>query len=90
MANARSGNAADMTERSGPEDAARGTAEGVKGTLKQWWAKLTGNRRMAREAGAQQEKGAAQRDAAAHEAEADKARAEAAAREAQQRSQQDI
>ena len=76
MRPARWGNAPDMAEHAGADEAAQGTAEGVKGKLKEWWARLTGDRKLAREAKAQQDKGEAQREVAEHEVE--------------QRSQQDL
>jgi uncharacterized protein YjbJ (UPF0337 family) len=78
-----------MTDRSGPKDAAQGLAEGIKGKVKELWARVTGDRKLSREAEAQQDKGAAQRLAAREEAEAERARTEAAVHDLEQRSEQD-
>ena len=73
---------------SGPESAAKGVVEGVKGKVKEAAGALSGREELRREGEAQQEKAEAQRDVAAKEAEAEKARAVAGAREAEQKSHQ--
>jgi uncharacterized protein YjbJ (UPF0337 family) len=73
---------------SGPESAAKGVVEDVKGKVKEAAGALSGREELRREGEAQQEKAEAQRDVAAKEAEAEKARAVAGAREAEQRSHQ--
>ena len=78
-----------MTDKdTGPEAAAKGVVEDVKGKAKEAAGAVTGNDRMRLEGQAQQDKAAALRDAAAKEAEAEKARAQATAAEAEQRSHQ--
>jgi uncharacterized protein YjbJ (UPF0337 family) len=78
----------DDTKDSGPESAAKGVVEDVKGKVKEAAGALSGKDELRREGEAQQEKASAQREVAAKEAEAEKARAEATAREAEQRSHQ--
>ncbi len=73
---------------SGPESAAKGVVEDVKGKVKEATGALSGQDELRREGQAQQEKASAQREVAEKEAEADKARAKATAREAEQRSHQ--
>jgi uncharacterized protein YjbJ (UPF0337 family) len=73
----------------GPEAAAKGVVEDVKGKLKEAAGALTGKEELRREGEAQQDKAEAKREVARKEAEADKARAEAEAHEAAQRSHQD-
>ena len=73
---------------SGPESAAKGVVEDVKGKVKEAAGALSGREELRREGEAQQEKAEAQRDVAAKEAEAEKARAVAGAREAEQKSHQ--
>ena len=78
-----------MPERdSGPESAAKGVVEGVKGKVKEAAGVLSGNEELEREGEAQQAKADAEREVAQKEAEADKARAEATAHEAEQRANQ--
>jgi uncharacterized protein YjbJ (UPF0337 family) len=76
------------SENTGPESAAHGVVEDVKGKVKEAAGALSGRDELRREGEAQQEKAAAQRDVAAKEAQAEKARLEAKAREAEQRSHQ--
>ena len=73
---------------SGPESAAKGVVEDVKGKVKEAAGALSGRDELRREGQAQQEKAEAQREVATKEAEAEKARAKATAREAEQRSHQ--
>ena len=73
---------------SGPEAAAKGVVEDVKGKAKEAVGAVTGNTDLEREGEAQQEKADAKRDVAEHEAKADAARAEAEAHEAEQRAAQ--
>jgi uncharacterized protein YjbJ (UPF0337 family) len=73
----------------GPESAAKGVVEDVKGKVKEAAGALSGREELRREGEAQQEKAEAQRDVATKEAEAEKARAVAGAREAEQKSHQD-
>ena len=78
-----------MTEKTtGPEAAAKGVAEDVKGKVKEAAGAVTGRDDLRREGRAQQEKAGSQREVAKKEAEADKARAEAKAHEADQRANQ--
>ena len=77
-----------MDRDTGPEAGAKGTAEEMKGRVKEAAGNLIGRSDLEREGEAQQEKADAQRDVAQHEARADAARAEAEAREAEQRSHQ--
>ena len=72
----------------GPEAAAKGVAEGVKGKLKEAAGSLTGDESMKAEGQAQQDKADSQREVAKHEAQAEKARAEAAAAEREERAHQ--
>lgn len=73
---------------SGPEEAAKGTVEGLKGQAKEFVGNLTGDKDMKQEGEAQQDKARAERDAAAAEAEAEAARVRAAAHEVEQRGHQ--
>ena len=73
---------------SGPEAAAKGVIEDVKGKAKEALGALTGDDAKQREGQAQQDKAEAERDVAKHEAKAEAARAEAEAREAEQRANQ--
>ncbi len=79
-----------MTERkdTGPEAAAKGIVEDVKGKVKEAAGAVTGKDELRHEGRAQQDKAAAERDVAAKEAQAEKARAEATAHEAEQRAHQ--
>lgn len=74
--------------KSGPEAAAEGVVEDVKGKVKEATGALTGHDELRREGRAQQDKAEAERDVARKEAEAEKARAAAKAHEAQQSSHQ--
>ena len=60
---------------SGPEEAAKGVVEGIKGKVKTLLGAVIGRDDLFREGQAQQDKGEAQRDAAKREAEAESARA---------------
>jgi uncharacterized protein YjbJ (UPF0337 family) len=73
---------------SGPEEAAKGAVEGVKGKAKEVAGVVTGRDDIQREGQAQQDKADAQREAAKKEAEADGARSAAEANEARQKAQQ--
>ena len=73
---------------SGPESAAKGVVEDVKGKVKEAAGALSVRDELRREGQAQQEKAEAQREVATKESEAEKARAQATAREAEQRSHQ--
>jgi uncharacterized protein YjbJ (UPF0337 family) len=73
---------------SGRDEGVEGTIEGLKGKAKEVAGGLSGNRSLAREGEAQQEKASAQRKAAHKEAEAEVARAQAARYEAEQRGHQ--
>jgi uncharacterized protein YjbJ (UPF0337 family) len=78
-----------MTNDSGPENAAKGVMEDVKGKAKEVIGEVTGDDSKEREGRAQQEKAQSQRDVAKNEAKADAARSEASAHEAEQRMHQD-
>lgn len=79
----------DMSDRnSGPESAAKGIAEEIKGRAKRAYGSLTGNEDLQEEGRAQEQKADAQRDVARREAQAERSRAEAEAREAEQRAHQ--
>jgi uncharacterized protein YjbJ (UPF0337 family) len=78
----------DESRDSGPESAAKGVVEDVKGKVKEAAGAIAGRDELRREGHAQQEKAAAQREVGEKEAEAEKARAKATAREAEQRSHQ--
>ena len=74
---------------SGPESAAKGVVEDIKGKAKEVIGEVTGDDSKEREGRAQQEKAQSQRDVAEHEAKADAARSEASVHEAEQRMHQD-
>jgi uncharacterized protein YjbJ (UPF0337 family) len=74
---------------SGPENAAKGIVEDIKGKAKEVVGEVTGDDSKEREGRAQQDKAQSQRDVAEHEAKADAARSEATAHEAEQRAHQD-
>ena len=78
-----------MTNDTGPENAAKGGVEDIKGKAKEVIGEVTGDDSKEREGRAQQEKAKSQRDVAEHEAKADAARSEAAVHEAEQRMHQD-
>ncbi|MET0627801.1 MAG: CsbD family protein [Acidimicrobiia bacterium] len=78
-----------MTKDSGPENAAKGIVEDIKGKAKEVIGEVTGDDAKEREGRAQQDKAQSQREVAEHEAKADAARSEAAAHEAEQRVHQD-
>jgi uncharacterized protein YjbJ (UPF0337 family) len=73
----------------GPQAAAEGVVEDVKGRAKEAVGSVIGNDDMKREGEAQQRKADADRDVAEHEAKAERARAESEAHEAEQRAHQD-
>jgi uncharacterized protein YjbJ (UPF0337 family) len=73
----------------GPEAAAKGVVEDVKGRAKEAVGAVTGKDDLREEGEAQQRKADAERDVAKKEAEAEKARAAAEAHEAEQRAHQD-
>lgn len=73
---------------SGPEEAAKGVVEGVKGKAKEVVGAVTGRDDIQREGQAQQDKSDAQREAAKKEAEAESARGAAESNEARQKSHQ--
>lgn len=73
---------------SGPEAAASGVVEGVKGFAKEIVGTVTDNDRLVEEGRAQQSKAQAEREVAEKEAEAEKARAEAEAHELRQKAAQ--
>ncbi len=73
----------------GPQAAAEGVVEDVKGRAKEAVGSVVGNKDMKEEGEAQQRKADADRDVAEKEAEAEKARAESEAHEADQRAHQD-
>jgi uncharacterized protein YjbJ (UPF0337 family) len=75
-------------EKSGPEAAASGVMEDLKGKAKEAFGSVTGNDDLKREGQAQQDKAKAEREVAGKEAEAEQARSRAEAHEAQQRSHQ--
>jgi uncharacterized protein YjbJ (UPF0337 family) len=74
---------------SGPESAAKGVVEDIKGKAKEVIGEVTGDGSKEREGRAQQEKAQSQREVAEHEAKADAARSEASVHEAEQRMHQD-
>ena len=78
-----------MTNDSGPENAAKGVMEDVKGKAKEVIGEVTGDDSKEREGRAQQDKAQSERDVAKNEAKADAARSEASAHEAEQRMHQD-
>ena len=73
---------------SGPEAAAKGVVEDLKGKAKEAVGAVTGKDDLKREGEAQQRKAEAERDVARKEAEAERARAESEAHEAEQRAHQ--
>ena len=73
----------------GPQAAAEGVVEDVKGRAKEAVGSVIGNDEMKREGEAQQRKADAERDVAEHEAKAERARAESEAHEAEERAHQD-
>ncbi|HEV3131705.1 MAG: CsbD family protein [Acidimicrobiales bacterium] len=77
-----------MSKETGPEAAAKGVVEDVKGKAKEAAGALAGNDSLRDEGRAQRDKAEAQRDVAKKEAEADKSRATAKAHEAEQRAHQ--
>jgi uncharacterized protein YjbJ (UPF0337 family) len=74
--------------KSGPQEAARGTVEGVKGKAKEVGGTLAGRDDIVEEGRAQQDKADAQRAAGKKEAEAESARAGAKAAEERQKENQ--
>ena len=74
---------------SGPQAAAEGVVEDVKGRAKEAVGSVLGNKDMKREGEAQQRKADSERDVAEHEAKAESARAESEAHEAEERAHQD-
>ena len=72
----------------GPEAAAKGIVEDVKGKAKEAVGAVTNNDDLRDEGQAQQRKADAEREVATKAAEAEKARAEAEAHEAEQRAHQ--
>jgi uncharacterized protein YjbJ (UPF0337 family) len=76
------------SQDSGPEAAAKGVVEDVKGKAKEAVGVVTGNDDLQREGEAQQDKAESEREVAEHEAKAEKARAESEAHEAEQRANQ--
>ncbi len=77
-----------MSEETGPQAAAKGIVEDVKGKAKDLIGSITGNEKLEREGEAQQDKAQSQREVAENEAKAEKARAEAKVHEAEQRANQ--
>jgi uncharacterized protein YjbJ (UPF0337 family) len=75
-------------QNSGPEEAIKGTVEGVKGKAKEVGGSLIGRDDVVEEGKAQQDKADAQRDAAKKEAEAEAARGGAEAAEQRQKENQ--
>jgi uncharacterized protein YjbJ (UPF0337 family) len=75
-------------KNSGPEEAIKGTVEGVKGRAKEVIGVVTGRDDLQREGLAQQDKADAQREAAKKEAEAESARAAAKSNEKRQQAEQ--
>ena len=78
-----------MANDSGPESAAKGVVEDIKGKAKEVIGEVTGDESKEREGRAQQDKAQSQREVAEHEAKAEAARSEAAVHEAEQRMHQD-
>jgi uncharacterized protein YjbJ (UPF0337 family) len=74
--------------KSGPEEAIKGVVEGAKGLAKEAVGSVVGNKDLAEEGEAQQDKAQAQRDAAKKEAEAEASRAGAAAAEKREQAHQ--
>lgn len=75
-------------DKGGPEEAIKGTVEGIKGKAKEVGGALTGSDDLQREGQAQQDKADAQRDAGKKEAEAEAARGGAKAAEERQKENQ--
>jgi uncharacterized protein YjbJ (UPF0337 family) len=75
-------------QKSGPEEAVKGTVEGIKGKAKEVGGSVVGRDDVVREGKAQQDKADAQRDAAKKEAEAESARAGADTAEKRQKEHQ--
>jgi uncharacterized protein YjbJ (UPF0337 family) len=75
-------------QKSGPEEAVKGTVEGVKGKAKEVGGTVAGRDDLVREGRAQQDKADAERDAAKKEAQAESARGGAAAAEERQQQHQ--
>lgn len=73
----------------GPQAAAEGVVEDVKGRAKEAVGSVLGNSDLKDEGEAQQRKADADREVAEKEAEAEEARAESEAHEAEQRAHQD-
>ena len=73
----------------GPQAAAEGVVEDVKGKAKEVAGKVTNNDDLENEGRAQQNKADADREVARKEAEAERARAESEAAEARQRAEQE-
>lgn len=69
----------------GPQDAAEGVGEGIKGAFKKAAGAVTGNEKLEAEGQAQTAKADAKGDAAKAEAQAEAARARAAAHEGEQK-----
>ena len=78
-----------MANDSGPESAAKGVVEDIKGKAKEVIGEITGDDSKEREGRAQQDKAQSQREVAEHEAKAAAARSEASVHEAEQRAHQD-
>ncbi|WP_067901796.1 microaggregate-binding protein 1 [Nocardia vaccinii] len=76
-------------ERTGIEEGVEAAVEGVKGRLKEAAGALVGDRDLADEGSAQQDKANAQKEAAKNEARAEKERAAADLHEQRQRTHQD-
>jgi len=66
------------SDKSGPEEAVKGTVEGAKGKAKEVFGAVAGRDDLYREGQAQQDKAEAQRNAAKKEAEGARAAAKAA------------
>jgi uncharacterized protein YjbJ (UPF0337 family) len=75
-------------QNSGPQEAVKGTVEGVKGKAKEVGGTILGRDDLTEEGQAQQDKADAQRDAGKKEAEAESARAGADAAEERQKKNQ--
>lgn len=75
-------------QNSGPQEAVKGTVEGVKGKAKEVGGTMLGRDDLTEEGQAQQDKADAQRDAGKKEAEAESARAGADAAEERQKKNQ--
>jgi uncharacterized protein YjbJ (UPF0337 family) len=78
-----------MANDGGPENAAKGVAEDIKGKAKEVIGEVTGDDSKEREGRAQQDKARAEREVAEHEAKAEAARSEASVHEAEERMHQD-